>query len=142
MSNKHSSLDALFTDIADAIREKTGDTGTIPAVEFPNLIRNRLKKKSAIMSFEITDTLNIWTWVIEYEEGMTWREWVNDNRFSKRATNTSVELRMTEWNGHDAICAYGSDGSCYWDYLTDKNDLPIDVDSVIDKSFDYRFYQD
>ena len=43
MANKHASLDALFTDIADAIREKTGDTGTIPAVEFPNMIRERLQ---------------------------------------------------------------------------------------------------
>ena len=38
MANKHASLDVLFTDIADAIREKTGDTGTIPAVEFPKTI--------------------------------------------------------------------------------------------------------
>ena len=43
MANKHASLDALFTDIADVIREKTGDTGTIPAVEFPNMIRDRLE---------------------------------------------------------------------------------------------------
>ena len=43
MTNKHSSLDALFADIADAIREKIGDTGTIPAVEFPNMIINNLE---------------------------------------------------------------------------------------------------
>ena len=43
MANKHASLDALFIDIADAIREKTGDKGIIPAVEFPNLIRDRLE---------------------------------------------------------------------------------------------------
>ena len=38
MANKHASLDVLFADIADAIREKTGDIGTIPAVEFPKTI--------------------------------------------------------------------------------------------------------
>ena len=35
MINKHISLEDLFTDIADAIREKTGITEIIPAVEFP-----------------------------------------------------------------------------------------------------------
>ena len=39
MANKHASLDALFADIADAIREKTGGTGTIPTSEFPRMIR-------------------------------------------------------------------------------------------------------
>ena len=142
MSETYLTLSALFTDIANAIREKTGETDSIIADDFPDMIRERLKKKSTIISFKISDTLNGWTWVIEYAEGMTWREWVNDNRFSKLATNSGVKLRITEWNGRDVICVYGSDESCYWDYLTDKNNLPIDVDSVIDKSFDYRFYQD
>ena len=43
MTNKHASLDALFTDIADAIREKTGDTATIVADDFPDAIRERLQ---------------------------------------------------------------------------------------------------
>ena len=43
MANKHASLDALFTDIADAIREKTGDADSIAAVEFPKMIRERLE---------------------------------------------------------------------------------------------------
>lgn len=101
-----------------------------------------LKKKSAIMSFEIYDTLNGWKWVIEYEEGMTWREFINDNRFSKMATNSGVELRITEWAGGYAVGVFGFGDVFYDDILTDINDVPIDVDSVIDKSFDYRFYQD
>lgn len=39
MANTHTSLSALFTDIADAIREKTGDTGSIVADQFPDYIR-------------------------------------------------------------------------------------------------------
>lgn len=39
MSNKHENLVSLFTDIADAIREKTGGTATITADEFPDVIR-------------------------------------------------------------------------------------------------------
>lgn len=34
------SLKSLFTDIADAIRSKTGQTETIPALQFPDMIRN------------------------------------------------------------------------------------------------------
>ena len=32
MANKHLNLDALFAVFADAIREKAGDAGSIPAV--------------------------------------------------------------------------------------------------------------
>ena len=40
MANKHNTLRNLFTDIADAIREKTGSTDAIIADNFPNIIRN------------------------------------------------------------------------------------------------------
>ena len=39
MPNKHENLTALFTDIADAIREKTGGTATLIADDFPDAIR-------------------------------------------------------------------------------------------------------
>lgn len=38
MSNTHSTLTSLFSDIADAIRAKTGDSGTIIADNFPTAI--------------------------------------------------------------------------------------------------------
>lgn len=38
MANNHSTLTDLFTDIADAIREKTGGTETIIADNFPEVI--------------------------------------------------------------------------------------------------------
>ena len=38
MANTHSNLTGLFTDIADAIREKTGGTATIVANQFPAAI--------------------------------------------------------------------------------------------------------
>lgn len=38
MANNHSTLTGLFTDIADAIREKTGGTESIVADEFPEAI--------------------------------------------------------------------------------------------------------
>lgn len=38
MANNHSTLTSLFSDIADSIREKTGDATTIVADEFPTAI--------------------------------------------------------------------------------------------------------
>ena len=38
MANTHTTLTSLFSDIADAIRTKTGGTDTIVADDFPNVI--------------------------------------------------------------------------------------------------------
>ena len=48
MSEVYPTLTALFTDIADAIRETTGDTDLIIADDFPDLIRDRLQVKSLV----------------------------------------------------------------------------------------------
>ena len=71
MANTHTSLSSLFTDIADAIREKTGDTGTIVADDFPDVIRNRLQVM--LIRFTIDGTS------YQAEEGMTWGEWVESD---------------------------------------------------------------
>ena len=43
MAETYSTLAALFTDIADAIREKTGEADLIIADDFPDMIRERLQ---------------------------------------------------------------------------------------------------
>ena len=43
MPETNPTLTALFTDIADAIREKTGETTSIIADDFPDVIRERLQ---------------------------------------------------------------------------------------------------
>lgn len=43
MAETYSTLAALFTDIADAIREKTGETDSIIADDFPDVIRDSLQ---------------------------------------------------------------------------------------------------
>lgn len=48
MSEVYPTLTALFTDIADAIRETTGDTDLIIADDFPDVIRDRLQAKSLV----------------------------------------------------------------------------------------------
>ena len=60
MANKHASLNALFTDIADAIREKTGDSDTIVAAQIPSVIRERLEVKQLLPP--IGTALNDMTW--------------------------------------------------------------------------------
>lgn len=52
MAETYSTLSALFTDIADAIREKTGETASIVADDFPDVIMERLKAVPLI-SFSI-----------------------------------------------------------------------------------------
>lgn len=65
----HSSLTELFTNIAAVIREKTGDTASIIADDFPSVIRERLQVM--LISFKIDGKS------YQAEEGMTWGEWIN-----------------------------------------------------------------
>lgn len=63
MANIHTTLTSLFSDIADAIREKTGDTGKIVADDFPDAIQ---AIRTQIGSFEannavVADTGNLST---------------------------------------------------------------------------------
>lgn len=65
----HSSLTELFTNIAAVIREKTGDTASIVADDFPSVIRERLQVM--LIRFTIDGT------TYQAEEDMTWGEWVD-----------------------------------------------------------------
>lgn len=69
----HSSLNELFTNIATVIREKTGDTASIVAADFPDVIREKLQliQQVTLISFTISDV------TYQAEEGMTWAEWVD-----------------------------------------------------------------
>ena len=104
MANKHASLDALFADIADAIREKTGDTGTIPAVEFPNLIRDRLEVApptyltfSSPNSFTlaIEDATKHWDGTLEYStDTSTWTTWDGTTTLSSSTSGSDNVLYL------------------------------------------------
>lgn len=109
----HSSLTELFTNIAAVIREKTGDTASIIADDFPNVIRDRLYVISQVtlISFTIAGTS------YQAEEGMTWAEWVdseyNVNQgyvlYSNTITNSSRTHLVVGVNGTDTI----KDNSAY-----------------------------
>ena len=86
----HSSLTELFTNIASVIREKTGDTASIVADEFPSVIRSNLRPSqfepdgasyltfSSPNSFtlKVNDTTKHWDGTLEYFDlDRTWAVW-------------------------------------------------------------------
>ena len=103
MANKHASLDALFADIADAIREKTGDTGTIPAVEFPNMIRDNLEVAPLYLTFSspssftlaVNDTTKHWDGTLEYStDASTWSTWDGTTTLSSATSGSDNVLYL------------------------------------------------
>ena len=116
MANKHASLDALFTDIADAIRELTGDEGIIPAVEFPNMIRNKLElaPPPAYLTFRspnsftlaVSDATKHWDGTLEYStDTSTWSTWDGTTTLSS-VTNGSYNVLYLRGTGNTKICYY------------------------------------
>ena len=86
MANKHATLAALFTDIADAIREKTGDTTSILADDFPDMIRDRLQVIPPIpyltfsspnsFTLAVNDSTKHWDGTLEYStDTLAWSIW-------------------------------------------------------------------
>ena len=103
MANKHASLDALFADIADAIREKTGDTGTIPAVEFPNMIRDNLEVAPLYLTFSspssftlaVNDATKHWDGTLEYStDTSNWSTWDGTTTLSSATSGSDNVLYM------------------------------------------------
>ncbi len=126
MANKHASLDALFADIADAIREKTGDAGTIPAVEFPNRIRDNLEIAPLYLTFSspssftlaVNDATKHWDGTLEYStDTSTWSTWDGATTLSS-ATSGSDNVLYLRGIGNTVIT--GNSNSYKW-VLTGSN---------------------
>ena len=126
MANKHASLDALFADIADAIREKTGDAGTIPAVEFPNKIRDNLEVAPLYLTFSspssftlaVNDATKHWDGTLEYStDASTWSTWDGTTTLSS-ATSGSDNVLYLRGIGNTVIT--GKSNSYKW-VLTGSN---------------------
>ena len=122
MANKHSSLTALFTDIADAIREKTGDTATIVADDFPDAIRERLQAISTIpyltfsspssFTLAVKDATKHWDGTLEYSmDTSTWATWDGTNTLSS-ATSGSDNVLYLRGTGNTVIT--GSSSNRRW----------------------------
>ena len=143
MANKHASLDDLFTDIANAIREKTGDTGTIAAAQIPSVIRERLQVKPYItfsspnsFTLAVYDATKHWDGTLEYStDTSTWSTWDGTTTLSS-ATRGSDNVLYLRGTGNTIIAGSsneyrwvltGSDIACsgnietLLDYMTTKS---------------------
>ena len=105
MANKHASLDALFADIANAIREKTGDTGTIPTAEFPSMIRERLEvipplpyltfNSPSSFTLAVNDATKHWDGTLEYStDTSTWATWDGTTTISSATSGSNNVLYL------------------------------------------------
>ena len=118
MANKHANLDSLFNDIADAIREKIGDESIIPAVAFPDLIRDRLQvaptpyltfKSPSSFTLKVNDTTKHWNGTLEYSTNTsTWSTWDGTTTLSS-ATKGSSNVLYLRGTGNTVITGNSSD---------------------------------
>ena len=140
MSETNPTLTALFTDIADAIREKTGDTATIVADDFPDVIRERLQAAPppAYLTFsspnsftlKVNDTTKHWDGTLEYSaDASTWSTWDGTTTLSS-ATGGSKNVLYLRGTGNTKIT--GSDSNYKW-VLTGSNIACIgNIENLLD----------
>ena len=113
MANKHTTLAALFTDIADAIREKTGDTASIVADDFPDVIRDSLQiappkpyltfSSPSSFTLKINDTTKRWNGTLEYSTNTsTWSTWDGTTTLSS-ATSGNKNVMYLRGTGNTMI---------------------------------------
>ena len=112
MANKHASLDALFTDIADAIREKIGGTDTVVASDFPEVIRESLEKlipgyitftSPSSFTLAVNDATKHWNGTLEYSnDKKTWATWDGTTTLSS-ATSGSENVLHLRGTGNTVI---------------------------------------
>ena len=127
MANKHANLDSLFNDIADAIREKIGDESIIPAVDFPDLIRDRLQvikkpyltfKSPSSFTLKVNDTTKHWNGTLEYStNASTWTTWDGTTTLSSATKGISNVLYL---RGTGNTVIGGSNSNYKW-VLTGNN---------------------
>ena len=119
MSEVYSTLTALFTDIADAIRETTGDTDLIIADDFPDVIRDSLQvkpyltfKSPSSFTLKVNDTTKHWNGTLEYStNASTWTIWDGTTTLSS-ATKGSSNVLYMRGTGNNVIC--GNDINYRW----------------------------
>ena len=102
MPKVYSTLTALFTDIADAIRETTGDTDLIIADDFPDVIRDSLQikpyltfKSPSSFTLAVKDSRKHWDGTLEYSNDVsTWSTWDGTTVLSSAIKGSSNVLYL------------------------------------------------
>ena len=123
MAETYDTLSALFTDIADAIREKTGGTAPIIADNFPDVIRESLQIKpfkpdgesyltfSSPNSFTlaVNDATKHWNGTLEYfSSDKIWSTWDGTTTLSS-AMNGSSNVLYLRGTGNTVITGNKTD---------------------------------
>ena len=119
MSKVYSTLTALFIDIADAIRETTGDTDLIIADNFPDVIRDRLQvkpyltfKSPSSFTLKVNDSTKHWNGTLEYStDASTWSTWDGTTTLSSSTSGSSNVLYL-RGTGNNVIT--GSSSNYKW----------------------------
>ena len=140
----HSSLTELFTNIAAVIREKTGETASIVADDFPNVIRSSLRLSpfepdgesyltfSSPNSFtlKVNDTTKHWNGTLEYfSSDKTWFTWDGTTTLSS-ATKGSDNVLYLRGTGNTKIT--GNSSNYKW-VLTGSDIACIgDIENLLD----------
>ena len=120
MAERYSTLAALFTDIADAIREKTGETDSIVADDFPDVIRERLQvaPPPAYLTFSspnsftlaVGDATKHWDGTLEYfAADKTWTTWDGTTTLSA-VDNDGEHVLYLRGTGNTKITGLGAYG--------------------------------
>lgn len=144
MANKHTSLTALFADIADAIREKTGDTATIIADDFPDVIREKLQAAppTAYLTFSspgsftlaVGDATKHWDGTLEYSaDKATWATWDGTTTLSS-ATSGSDNVLYLRGTGNTKITYYDENTYDYVPWTINGTDVRCDgnIETLLD----------
>ena len=162
----HSSLTELFTNIASVIREKTGDTASIVADEFPSVIRSNLRPSqfepdgasyltfSSPNSFtlKVNDTTKHWDGTLEYFDlDRTWAVWDGTTTLSS-VDNYGKHVLYLRGTGNKTITGSddykwvltGSDISCIGniEYLLDYATVESGVNPTMAGNCYKNMFQD
>ena len=122
LQDHYSTLTALFSDIATVIREKTGDTASIIADNFPSVIRESLQiappkpyitfKSPSSFTLKVNDATKHWDGTLEYStDASTWSTWDGTTTLSSVDSGNENVLYL-RGTGNTVITGKGSD--CRW----------------------------
>ena len=140
MAERYSTLAALFTDIADAIREKTGGTATIVADDFPDAIRGRLQVIPTIpyltfsspssFTLAVNDATKHWDGTLEYStDTSTWSTWDGTTTLSS-ATSGSDNVLYLRGIGNTVIT--GKKNSYKWVFTGSNIACVGNIENLLD----------
>ena len=139
MAETYSTLAALFIDIADAIREKTGATATIVADDFPDVIRNVLQVKTYLtfsspssFTLKVNDTTKHWDGTLEYStDTSAWSTWDGTTTLSS-TTSGSDNVLYLRGIGNTVITGNGNKDSYKWVFTGSNITCIGNIENLLD----------